>query len=520
MTSLPQYLRLLVEPLRVVRTARWVACACVVVLFAQGIAARPTGYLHSWNQISALTVIRQLSYEPQSLLAPTGVIARVTTPVVAGSTPEERFFNFQEFPLYHGIAALVATLLGWMGVSLEVAGRLVSILFWALQWCALRRLMRERQYLERSLVDLVYLCSFALVYYGQAIMSDVAMAAMGAWAVERAVSWRAIGGTQRLVVGALLIVASSLFKSYGLIFAIPVMVIAWPRFTTTRARCRAIVAAVLVALPVVAWHTYAQFQGGYNEVSSHDITTKLHTLINPKLYKSLWRDYTHFVGLIPGVAAIGIGVWSYARGRKRNDIPCWILPWALALPPYALATLDKLIDHEYYVLPFAVPLVALVGIVLGSAIAQASEGSQRRGVWCGGLTLALVTTQLTMTYRSVSKAQRENPDVVMCADIVQRATQPGDLVAFLSDTQRYNSIAYYAERRGIHVEGFAFPAERYRREGAHAFVFALDPDGQDQARRWIKQSFGGRYSSVAGGIVGADFRGKTRMCEVLSDTQR
>lgn len=523
MGTLRTFLHFLSDPLRAVRCARWAALTCVVVLFLQGIAARPTGYLHSWNQISALTVIRQIYREPLSFLQPTGVIARVTTAMTPGSTIDERFLNFQEFPLYHGIAAL----LGYLGVSLEVAGHLVSILFWALQWGALRRLIRERQPFERLLVDIVYLGSFALTYYGQAIMSDMAMAATGAWAVERAVSWLSGGRATQILTAAFFVVVSSLCKSYGLIFALPVLIIVWPRLGTLRARFVALASLGCVALPVVIWHVYAMFQGGYNELSSHGVANKLHTVMNVRLYKSLWRDYTHFVGLIPGVLALGVAAWSCVRKRNRVAVPTWIAPWLLAIVPYALATLDKLIDHEYYILPFAVPLVALVGMVVAHGVGELSRartvrnnGVRYRGAWYGALALIVIAIQLTITFRGVYKAQRENPDVTVCAEILRQATQPGDLVAVLSDTQRYNSLAYYADRRGLHVEGYAFSAQRYIDEGARVFLIARDAAEQSEARQWLQRDRQRRFTLIAGGASGADFRGKARLCEVYSSVQK
>ena len=145
--------------------------------------------------------------------------------------------------------------------------------------------------------------------------------------------------------------------------------------------------------------------------------------------------------------------------------------------------------------------------------------------WSIAVVPYALITQLAITYRSVRKAQRENPDVVVCADVIRQATAPSDIVAFLSDTQRYNSLAYYSGRRGLHVEEFAFPVDRYVRHGAQVVVIALSAAQQDAARRWVtsgrrksrdssERSEARNVELVAEAKSTYDFRGSPRMCEV------
>lgn len=451
-------------------------------------------------------MVRQIHNDPSSFFRPTGAIARVTTPVMPGEGIDSRFLNFQEVPLYHGLCALVAML----GVSLEVAGHLVSIAFWLLQWGAIKRLVRERSHLERCLIDLVYLTSFAVTYYGQAIMSDIAMAAIGAWAVERAVSWRLHGNLVTLFIAVVCVGLSALFKSYGLIFAIPVLALTWPRLISWRMRGAMLLGVTVTSLPVVWWHVYAMLQGGYHEASSHGIENKLTALLNPRLYKAFWRYYTHFVGIIPGVLALGGIVWLRFTRSESLRIPDWVLPWIVALVPYSIATLDKLTDHEYYILPFAVPLIVVVGICCARIISLGATARRSTLLIC-----IFFVVQMSVSYRSITKAQRENPDVVACADVLRQATQPEELVAFASDTQRYNSLAYYAERRGFHVDGEAFPAVRYVQEGATVFLLARDSKDQAATRMWLRRGGKRAFVLIASSEELRDFRGKSRTCQVF-----
>jgi len=338
-------------------------------------------------------------------------------------------------------------------------------------------------------------------------MSDIAMAATGAWAIERAMAWRTSRESLSLISALLFVTLSSLFKSYGLIFALPVAAIVIPALSEGRQKARFFALIALCALPVLSWHTYAALQDGYHETSSHAIGAKLATLANSTFYRSLWRDYTHIVGIIPGVVAILLMAWRL-RGSRSLDRPLWLGPWLLALIPYALLTLDKLTDHEYYLLPFASPLIALIAITLAPLVTKA------RSPLTASFVVALTIIQLVIAGRSVLKAQRENPDVLACAEITRSATAPGDIVAFHSDIARFNSLAHYAERRGYHVEQFHFAPERYRDEGAKFLVIALAPAEQERARAWLRRAPLANPRPIASSTDAVDFRGKPRTCEV------
>ncbi len=84
---------------------------------------------------------------------------------------------------------------------------------------------------------------------------------------------------------------------------------------------------------------------------------------------------------IPGVTAIlSLGWWSVMRRQKLATVlglSPWLVWWSIAVVPYALITLDKLIDHEYYLLPFALPLIVCVAHAVAYTVCRA------RLWWCG-----------------------------------------------------------------------------------------------------------------------------------------
>ena len=483
-----------------------VIAVCSALLLLRGINARPTGYLHSWNQVSTLAVVRQLHQAPLGILYPRGVVASVTVPVKPGDAADTRFLNYQEFPLYH----LLAAQLGRVMPSLEVASRVLSLLFWLLQWWALARLFRGQGRHVQLCADLLYFTSCAGLYYGQAIMSDIAMAAAGAWAIERSLAWRESKNVRALCAAVGFVCISSLFKSYGLIFALPVAFLVLPTVEGIPRRAAVLALIAGSALPVLAWHIFTFQQGGYQEVASHSFAAKFAALADGALYRGLWRDYVHYVGLIPGVLAVLLWLYRLVRRSDYWALPVWALVWLIAAIPYALLTLDKLSAHEYYLLPFLVPLLAVVVLPLGWLLEHVRAAHN----W--GLVVLLCLVHVFLGYKNLLKAQRENPDVIACADAVRSVTAPGDLLAILTDVSRYNSIAYYAERRGLHVEEFAFAPGRYRAEGAQALVIALAQERFSAAEKWLLDGQGGAKVRLADVQDLKDFRGKMRRCAVCT----
>jgi hypothetical protein len=92
--------------------------------------SKPIGYLHSWNQITTLTHISAIVDDPASWHLPYDRVTPLPYPIktIQVAKPYVDFRVFEEFPLYHLLAAAVS----YLGMSVEDAGRILSLLFWAL----------------------------------------------------------------------------------------------------------------------------------------------------------------------------------------------------------------------------------------------------------------------------------------------------------------------------------------------------------------------------------------------------
>ena len=135
---------------------------------------------------------------------------------------------------------------------------------------------------------------------------------------------------------------------------------------------------VLPSIPVFLWHGYVLFQPGHQETVSHSLVSKWGTVGSWELYRALGKYYFRYLGILPGVA---LGAFLLLRGRwgegpRRGQLPRWIAVWCGVSVLYLAATADKLIAHDYYLLPVFPPFLVLAaaGICWWNEIVHARWG--------------------------------------------------------------------------------------------------------------------------------------------------
>jgi hypothetical protein len=97
---------------------------------------------------------------------------------ISNHFPYDDFRIYEEFPLYHMIAAKS----GRFGLSLEKSGRLLSVISFILGGFGIFALSRFLTTpILASISTLLWSISFPVLYYGQSIMSDMSMTAFAIW---------------------------------------------------------------------------------------------------------------------------------------------------------------------------------------------------------------------------------------------------------------------------------------------------------------------------------------------------
>jgi hypothetical protein len=482
-------------------------------LLTLSLHTRPIGYLHSWNQITTLTHIAAISEDPTTWNAPYDTVARLPAEArqLEVKKPYSDFRIFEEFPLYHFLAAAVAQL----GVSAEDSGRIVSLVFWAVGGCgvcALGRLFSPP--LVAALALLLYCCSFPVAYYGVAIMSDTAMVALWSWSLFFLARSRALLTGTSIIAGLMCALLSGLFKSYGLIALIPwgLTIVSAVRSSTTGAGHdtpqRYIwstgIGIIVAAAPTLAWHMYAGLHSGHQEFESHSVTQKLSMITSGSFWNALQKGYFRYLSYGPGVVALVAGFF-WIRAHRYREIPMALWYAAIAGVVFIALTGDKIPHHDYYLLMPAVPLVVVVAHITNFTVERLSY--RVRGLALVGLFASIAAP----SFLNVHKALAENRDVITCAEFVATLTQPDELIGVYSDSSRYNSITYYAQRFGVRVEGTTLPLGRFSRVGVRQIVVNLSPIEFDRFHQWAT-----RQSATAQlhRIEARDYKGQPRVCGV------
>jgi|GEM_PF-2825139 len=489
---------------------------CLVVYLAivvPGLRLPVTGYLHSWNQITTLVSIKQISKDPQQLLTPRDVVTRVTREppgeTVDSTDRSDRFVIYEEFPLYHILSAA----LNWGLNTLEGGARVLSLIFFLFGAIGLYSLTKHTADRQAALYTLsLYATSFPFLYYGQAAMSDMAMTAFAIWGVALLQRYVTLQSSVYLYAAVISIALAGLMKSYGIVLALCFFYLYWYRnqlqLKNYPGFAKVIVLMFLSAAPTLGWHLFASFQAGLQEYESHSLSSKMLYLAMPELYRSLLKIWFRYLGYLPGVILVLAVLLKFIKQNGKSihqGLPWWFKAWGLSSLVYLVATADKLLHHDYYFLLVFPPFFFLGGVLLANIFNRTRLSSNRLAVTA---VCFVIVSNAIIGNRSLLKATSPNPDVMGCAKLIREHTSPGEMIATLSDLSRYNSLAFYSNRLAVNVEQDAFPLSRYIHAGATLLALNLPPEDHEQFRNTLLNP---EIPAVARAEL-FDFKKRLRVC--------
>lgn len=492
---------------------------CAVVSLTVALAkscSLPIGYLHSWNQITTLTTIRSVGMSDTKLLHPKEVTARVTWPgdldLSLSWANDPRFNAFEEFPLYHGLAALLVQ----SGYSPEFSGHILSISLWILS--AVGLFMMTSSFFGSTVAHLtaiLFLTSFPALYYGQAIMSDIGMLAFliaFLWSLQ---SKAKAFSKNKIIVSAIFLALAALFKSYAIFFA-PVLIFGLntePKDTTKTIYWFSVCMAAASSIPVMSWHLYTALQSGHNEALSHSWLAKQNMLLSSELYHSVIKTWFRYLGSIPGtLVLLIIGALLWNRKSIFKECPAWFAPYTFCLLLYLAFSVDKLPYHDYYFLPVIPVLYPFAAAIITKGVTHLNlKDPPARTTFL--IIAALFTAHFYIGIRSFLKATKMNPDVLKCAEAIRDEVPDDRLIVTLTDVSRYNSLQYYSGRMGISVEGNNFPLNRYTLSGASFLVINLSPQEKQNLEPWLVQELqSATHRKTVRNLF--DAKNRPRSCEI------
>ncbi len=480
------------------------------LLLILSLGNKPVGYLHSWNQVTTLSHIREIARDPEMWKNPIDVVTRLSAhPVpklISLEAPYSDFRIYEEFPLYH----LLSAHLSKSGISLENSSKIISILsFFIASFGIYSLTMAVSSYQSSITATILWCISFPVLYYSQAIMSDIGMTAFTIWGLYFLVKYIRNESYKTAISGLICIAISSLFKSYGLLFMISWVYIFFrkKRFLSGLFLC------ALFSLPVLSWHIWTLLQEGHQEITSHNISDKIKILFSAQFYLTLQKYLFRYLGILPGIVLLIYLLQFLGKKSKVNPNEFLLfLLWGVPSFIYLIFTAEKLPDHDYYFLLIAPGFFVMSGLALNYFWNSYNSKNYQKYLFIGYVVIVL--SPLPQTYLSLKKSLKENHDVIVCSDTISQMVPEKNLVGYLSDVSRYNSLAYYAGRFGLIIEDQNFPLSHYLGYGMNHIAVNLPDEDFEVFSNWLNQQKDIETKKIIHLDTLLDFKSRKRNCGI------
>lgn len=368
-----------------------------------------------------------------------------------------------EFPLYQMLVAGLSTM---SGLSLESAGRLVSIISVLATLPAIYLLAGVLGLPARlRLLPIAALLTCpTYLFYGRAFMIETTATCLAAWFLaafaqgftQRNLRWFALA----VVCG----IAAALAKVTTLAIAAiaAVLFAAWwhfaiqPRAPGDRwlppVRVLLAVAAALL-LPVLAgwwWVRHGDAVKATNPFATFLLSKNMTEFnwgtlgqrVSPALWAENWRNFRDFIVGEPTLYLLVLAAGISGAGARRLALGTFL---AFLAGPLTFANLYYF--HDYYYSANACWLMLGIGIVLAGALQ--SDRVPRR--WTRLLVVLVLTAQISTFWRGYGDYHlRDLPDPPALSPVVREVTAPEDIVLIYG--WDWNTLVpYYAQRRVVMV---------------------------------------------------------------------
>ncbi|MCC6220460.1 MAG: hypothetical protein IT291_04370 [Deltaproteobacteria bacterium] len=469
----------------------------------------PTGYLHSWNQITTLAVIKSIAEDIGNILYPKDVTSLLSWRNSEINSTEDQFTIYEEFPLYH---LVVASLSKNPKTHIRLA-RVLTIAFLGVFLLSIFNISKNLAGTNQTNIFCVLsaLISFPILYYGQATMSDMPMAALIAYALSCITNPQFFQKTSCSIKAASAIAFAGLFKSYAILFAPLLLALAVERSSKWNQKFLACLGSLAATIPVLVWHYFSFMQSGHQEMNSHSFYRKLEMLSSSEFYFAILGYLIRYLGILPFLVLI---IWIIVKYKSLdccNKKYWWVMPWVALSFIFLLATADKVIYHDYYMLVIIAPLFIATGNALNWAWVYLEKIKSRKD-----LAVVVFITAIFLTYglsiKSFIKATKPNQDVHECAELISQVTDKDDLIVTLASSERYNSLEYFSARKGFSYQS-EYPLTEYIKSGTKYFVINL----LVAERANLDSSILAQLKAMK--LIDSkadlrDFKGRKRVCEI------
>ena len=378
-----------------------------------------------------------------------------------------------EFPIYNLMVWAPAKL----GVPLDVAGRLVSMLLWVAGFLLLQRLwMRWLNERETFWANLLFVFSPLSIAFGQAIMPEMLVQLLVIGMVLQAVRYgeRPKAAIWWAMVGLGLVGCLLKLPEVSHIYLLFAVALGWPQKWKVLFTPRVQLGGLLTLAGLSLWGALTNKMNGecFAEWNSGSNLTSFLGDLDGRLSLRNWTRLVAYQFLLlasPGVWLAMVIGWrniSVSLGQNR-----WMLAWWVGLGGFVLLWGGPTcMGHAYYNLPFLIPICWAFGLAMNCDFWQLRPAARK---WLGAGVLAVT---LPMT----AYLLRPDPILAETTKWMEQNIPKGDLAIIKANHSVY-TLEY------PQLPGFSYLSGR----GAWIWTKFLPPPEQERAMqtaRWIVET--------------------------------
>ena len=427
----------------------------IIIVLVLGTALRcyhlnaPLTDLHSWNQASAATVIRDLKRHPGHFLSPQWQV------LDHGSRGPK--YGAEETPIYHLIAALAAP--SAQPAAIVLAGRLTSIAFGLLAAVVMWRLVRRRWgFVAAHAAVMVFYLSPIALFFGRSVATDTMSLALGLLALERTDAFLAGGAVRDGLFGILSMTLAALAKPYNLVLLLPLTYLYYEKQGFSF--FKNLMYGLLISLPVLTaalWIRHAAHLGSLGGAWSESDALWTNQLFGPfklmlagrywnTLAQRLWHEL-----LTPVPACLALGGCLLMFIPKFNKHSFLLHSWLASALAYLCIVRQGNLIHNYYQYLLLPPLAVLAGWTLEQVL-NLSGDRRRRSFIAFGLLMLGMAYFGTAYFFQYHRYDLSDP---LAAELIRQHTRPEErIMVWESDRDRKPQLFFYADREGWFFRGF------------------------------------------------------------------
>jgi len=268
-----------------------------------------------------------------------------------------------EFPIYNAAAVGLFGLLGWLGITIEQAGRLISIFATLVGAFIVYLLVKKYSDFSAGFFSaFFYLFLPFSIFYGRSILPDPSMTASilaGIYFFDR---W--LEDKKYLILSVFFTSLAFLLKPYALFFTLPMVYLAFQKFgLSIFKQWKLYVFALVCLIPLFAWRKWI---GQYPEgiPVSDWLFNGNNIRFRPAFFR--WIAYERITKLILGYFGLVIAAFGlYSLRLDKNRV--FFLTFAVSSLLYVVTIATGNVQHDYYQIALIPTLSIFAG--LGAAYA-------------------------------------------------------------------------------------------------------------------------------------------------------